>query len=170
MDQFLGEIRLFPWNWAPVGWHLCDGTIFPISQYTALFALLGTQYGGNGQTTFALPDLRGRVPIHMGPVYQQGETDGQEQVTLTISNMPAHPHTLLGTSQPGTSAPIPASNAVLSKIGNATDFHYAPDTTAVSLIPASVQSLGGGQPHDNMQPYLVLNFCIAMTGYFPSRN
>lgn len=169
MDPFLGEIKLLPWNWAPRGWALCNGAILPITQFTALFSLLGTQYGGNGQTNFALPDLRGRVAIYFGSTYSQGELDGTENVTLTLAEMPSHNHQLLGYTQPGTAA-IPDA-ALLSNVGgNKTPAHYAGDATTISLNPAAVQATGGNQSHNNMQPYLVLNYCIATTGTFPSRN
>lgn len=168
MDPFLGEIRLFPWDWAPTGWRLCDGSILPISQYTALFALLGTQYGGDGRTNFALPDLRGRAPIHFGSSYSQGETDGSETVSLTLSTMPAHNHALQGTSTIG-DKPSPINNS-LAQLASTAHPHYSAPAPAVALNPASVQPAGSGQPHENMQPFLVLNFCIATNGIFPSRS
>ncbi len=168
MDPFLGELRAFPWNWAPKGWHLCDGSLLPIQQYAALFSLLGTQYGGNGQTNFALPDLRGRVPIHFGSVYSQGEIDGSETELLQLGEMPIHNHTLMASSTAG-QKPGPTGN-VLAQVTPTTALHYSPDTTTVALNPASIQPGGGNQPHANMQPYLVLNYCIAMVGIFPSRN
>ena len=166
-NPFLGEIRLFPWNFAPFGWALCDGTLLGIAQNTALFSLLGTMYGGNGQTTFALPDLRGRTPIHVSNNFSQGELDGQEQVTLTIATMPAHQHTFFGTSAAANSK-APAGHT-LTKDSVAGDNFYAPDTTPFAISPQSIGGMGGNQPHDNMQPFLVLNYCIALRGIFPSR-
>jgi len=168
MNPYVGEIRLFPWNFAPRGWHLCDGTILTIQSNAALFSLLGTQYGGNGSTSFALPDLRGRTSIHFSPNYTQGEPVGTETVLLNISEMPMHAHTLMETSQAG-ATPQP-NGRVLAKVSAAADPHYAPDTTTVGLNPTSVQTSGGNQPHANMQPFLVLNYCIATSGVFPARN
>ncbi len=168
MDPYLGEIKLLPWNWAPKGWHLCDGALLSISQFSALFSLLGTQYGGNGQTNFALPDLRGRVPVHFGSSYSQGTMTGTETVTLTLNEMPAHNHPFMGTSQAGDN--ILSNTRALAKVTPTTTFRYAADSAIVGLNPASVQPAGGSQPHFNMQPYLVLNYCIALSGIFPSRN
>lgn len=164
---FLGEIKLFPMNWAPVGWHLCDGTLLSIQSNAALFALLGTMYGGNGTTTFALPDLRGRVPIHFGPIYVQGETDGVENVTLTNSQIPSHSHPFQGINTTGGSTK-PIGNA----LGNTStaDPKYASDSPLQPLNITSVGPAGGNIPHNNMQPYLVLNYSIALKGIFPSRN
>lgn len=167
MEPFLGEIKLLPWNWAPKGWRLCDGSLLAISQYSALFALLGVQYGGNGTTNFALPDLRGRTPIHFGSSYPQGAQDGVESVTLLVDQMPAHSHALLGSSQAGQAA---NPNGALATITPATSLHYAPDTILQPLNPTSVQPTGSGSAHQNMQPYLVLNYCIAIAGVFPSSN
>lgn len=171
MDPYIGEIRLFPWSWAPRGWALCQGQLMSIQQNTALFSLLGTLYGGNGQTTFGLPDLRGRTPVHRGPNTQQGEPDGTETVTLTVNSMPAHNHALLGLNVGGDSG-LP-NNLTLSNIRTgapATNFFYGTSNAPTSLNPSSVTPVGSGQPHDNMQPYLTLNYCIATTGIFPSRN
>ena len=167
-QPFLGEIRLFTWNWAPRGWALCQGQIMPISQNTALYSLLGTYYGGNGSSTFGLPDLRGRVPISMGQYYVMGEQDGQENVTLTLATMPAHNHVFSGTQNTAT-AKAPTGH-FLAGISPNTKFGYAPSTTPVALDPTSISMVGGGQPHDNMQPYLVMNFCIATSGIYPARN
>ncbi|GAA3283652.1 phage tail protein [Dactylosporangium vinaceum] len=160
-DQYLGEIRMLASNFAPNGWALCNGQLLPIAQNQALFALLGTAYGGNGSTTFALPDLRGRRPVHAGRSYVAGQPGGTETVTLTSTQMPAHAHVpraaATGTQNSpggGVWAPLPGGYAA------------SPDT---SLAAACVAATGGGQPHDNMAPYLVLNFVIAITGIFPSR-
>lgn len=167
LDPFIGEIKLLPWSWAPKNWHICDGSLLPISNYTALFSLLGVQYGGNGTTNFALPDLRGRAPIHFGTVYQQGDQDGSESVTLLPNQLPAHNHALLGSSQPAQKA---NPTGVLAQINPTTALHYASDAPLQPLNPTSVQIAGSGGPHNNMQPYLVLNYCIALFGVFPSRN
>jgi len=168
MDPFLGEIRLFPWNWAPRGWALCDGSLLPISQYSALFSLLGTMYGGNGTTNFALPDLRGRTPIHRSAIYSQGEIDGQENVTLTIATMAAHQHTFYGTSATA-NAKAPTGHT-LTTDSVAGDAFYAPDTNPLGISTQSIGPAGGNMPHNNMQPYLVMNYCIAMTGIYPPRS
>lgn len=167
LQPFVGEIKLLPWEWAPKGWHICDGALLPISQYSALFSLLGVQYGGDGRTNFALPDLRGRAPIHFGTLHQQGSMDGVENVTLLPNQLPAHNHGLVGTSQPGQKF-IPSG--ALSQVNPTTSFCYAPDTTVQPLNPGSVLPAGSGGPHSNMQPYLVLNYCIALVGVYPSRN
>jgi microcystin-dependent protein len=167
LDPFLGEIKLLPWGWAPKNWRLCDGSLVSIQSNPALFALLGTQYGGNGTTNFALPDLRGRAPVHFGQTYAQGEPTGVETVTLVLSQLPIHNHSLFGTSQDGSQN---VANAILAKSNPAADPHYAPDAPTISLNPTSVHVAGSGGPHDNMQPYLVLNYCIAISGVFPSRN
>jgi microcystin-dependent protein len=167
-DPFLGEIRLFPWNFAPVGWALCDGAILGIAQNTALFSLLGTMYGGNGTTNFQLPDLRGRAATHVGNNFSQGEQDGQEQVTLTIATMPSHQHTFFGTSAAANSK-TPGGNT-LTTDSVAGDNFYGPDTKPFAINPQSISQMGGNQPHNNLQPFLVLNYCIALQGIFPSRN
>ena len=168
---FLGSICMFGFNFPPRGWALCNGQLLPISQNTALFALLGTTYGGNGQTTFALPDLRGRVPIHFGQGpglsnYDLGQVGGSENVTLTPSTMPAHTHSIACSSDDATTAdPTNAfPSAFTSKI-------YAASATPGKFMNAAIASqIGGNQPHNNQQPYLVVNFCIALQGLFPSRN
>jgi len=171
VDPFLGEIRLFPWSWAPRGWALCEGQLLSIAQNTALFALLGTMYGGNGQTTFALPDLRGRTPVHRGNEFTQGELVGTETVTLTVNTMAAHNHALLGLNVSGDKAP--PNNFTLSNIkadAPSNQFFYGATSAPTSLEPTSVTPVGSGQPHQNLQPYLALNYCIALAGIFPSRN
>jgi len=171
-EPFLSEIRIFSFNYPPRGWALCNGQFLPINQNQALFSLLGTTYGGNGQTTFALPDLRGNVPLHMGSGHTLGERAGQQAHTLTMSEMPAHPHdfssnTCVQSASANATAGIPTSN-YWANSGRA-----AYSTGGVSLgamNPAAVTNVGGSQPHQNMQPYLVLSFCIALTGIFPSQN
>jgi microcystin-dependent protein len=170
MDSYLGEIKLLPWNWAPRGWMLCQGQLLPINQYTALFSLLGTTYGGNGTTNFALPDLRGRAPNHQGTFqgspYVMGEIGGSETVTLITSQLPAHQHALMAETTPGTDAK-PINNL----FAEAPVARYASDASnTVTMNPASIQPIGGSQPHNNMQPYLVLSYCICTSGIFPSRN
>jgi microcystin-dependent protein len=167
LDPFLGEIRLFPWSFAPTNWALCQGQIMSIQQNTALFALLGTQYGGNGQTTFGLPDLRGRTPIHRNSTFFQGDVEGEEVVALSIANIPAHSHAFLGNGQVGDQKLPRNTLLATSKKG---DFYYGPDATLQPLSPDSIAAVGGNQPHDNMQPYLTLNYCIALRGVFPARN
>ena len=162
-DPFVAEIRIFGFNFAPRGWATCDGQILPISQNTALFSLLGTMYGGNGQTTFALPDLRGRVPMHMG-THIEGEAGGQIATTLSISQLPAHVHFLSGSGE-NADAPLLASGA-LGAFNNG----YHAVSSLVGLQATSISSVGGSQPHENMSPFLVVNFCMALQGIFPSRN
>ncbi|AMY03078.1 tail fiber protein [Mesorhizobium ciceri] len=166
-EPYLSEIKLISFNFPPQGWAFCDGQFLPINQNQALFALLGTTYGGNGQTNFALPDLRGRVPTHTGGQgHLLGERGGEQAHTLTLLEIPQHFHSASATSASGdlfvaTGNVLAASPAQL----------YAPGTSNLTaLTPSSVTAMGGSQPHDNMQPYLVLNFCIALVGIFPSRN
>ncbi len=172
MDPLLASIILFAGNFAPRGWALCQGQILSISQNTALFSLLGTTYGGDGQTTFALPDLRGRVPIQQGQGpglsnYDLGQVSGSETITLTTNNLPSHNHSLLATSEAG-SVSVPAG-AYLANTG-ALDKEYNTSGTLVAMNAGAVGVTGGSQPFDNIQPYLALNFIIAMQGIFPSRN
>ena len=161
---FLGEIKIISWNFSPKGWAFCNGQFLPINQNQALFSLLGTMYGGNGQTTFALPDFRGRTGIHVGSGFIQGQAGGQEFHTLTQSEMPAHNHFVQATSSSGNSN-IPLGN-LLAEV-NAGMYATTPNTT---LHPSSITNTGGSQPHENRQPFLVLNFIIALQGVFPSRN
>ncbi len=164
-NPFIGEIRMFGGNFAPAGWAFCEGALQPISENDALFTLIGTTYGGNGQTTFALPDLRGRAPMHVGGGFLLGQAVGQEFHTLTQSEMPAHTHVLNGTSNDGTQL-IPVGNLLAR---GATQL-YAPPANLAAMNAASVTNVGGSQPHENRQPYLVLNVIIALQGIFPSRN
>jgi len=163
-EPFLSEIKIVSFNFPPKGWALCNGQFLPINQNQALFALLGTTYGGNGQTTFALPNLRGRVPIHMGSGFTLGEAAGSTSVTVNIHQLPTHLHTLNATDQNG-ATPNP-SNAILARVNNL----YAGPTSLTTMNPQSVTSVGGSQPHNNMMPYLTLNFIIALQGIFPSQN
>ncbi len=161
---FLGEIKIMSFNFPPKGWALCNGQLLPINQNQALFSLLGTTYGGDGQTNFALPDLRGRVPFHVGSGFTQGQRAGEEAHTLNVTELPAHNHVPVGTSS-NASAASPAGNLWAANPGGG----YA-SSSNTSLNGASVTNTGGGQPHPNQSPYLVLNFCIALQGIFPSRN
>jgi microcystin-dependent protein len=164
----MGEIKIISWNYAPKGWALCNGQFLPINQNQALFSLLGTTYGGNGQTTFALPDLRGRVPIHVGKGFLLGGVGGEENHTLTQSEGPTHTHVLQASTQAGNaSPPNPVGNTFAD---SAPALGYNAGTNLVALNPNTVTSVGGSQPHTNQQPYLTLNFIIALTGVFPSRN
>jgi microcystin-dependent protein len=165
-DPFLGEIRVFSFEHAPKGWALCNGQLLPINQNQPLFALLGTMYGGNGQTNFALPDLRGRVPIHVGSGHTLAQRAGEQAHTLTNAEMPQHTH-LLNASSSDSAAPIPAGN-LLARAAPANPY-IAPAALA-PMNPASVANVGGSQAHLNMQPFLTLNFCIALIGIFPSQN
>lgn len=175
-DQFLGEIRIFPFNFAPVGWAMCNGQILPISQNTALFSLLGTYYGGDGQSTFALPNLQGAAPMDMGNgagLTQRvvGQTGGETSVTLALSQIPAHNHQVLASASAGTTNSPAAAGWAVPHLGKTGINAYTADTTHnVSMSPAALAMAGGGQAHNNMPPYLVLNFCIALSGIFPSRN
>jgi microcystin-dependent protein len=168
-DQFVAEIRIFPFNFAPTGWAFCDGQLLPLSQNTALFSLLGTTYGGNGKSTFALPDMQGNVPLHTGQgpglsLYDLGQTGGSETVTLLESEIPAHTHQLRGNPALGDS-PVPTNNA-LARFGGA----YQTNTNGLTpLAPEALPPAGGDQPHNNLMPYLTLNFCIALQGVYPPR-
>jgi microcystin-dependent protein len=178
---FLGQITVYPYSFPPHGWADCSGQLLPISQYTALFSLLGTQYGGNGTSNFALPDLQGRSPVGQGPLpggsnYLMGEAGGAENVTLGLSNIPQHNHSVNASMSDGTTN-NPAGK-ILAKPqvggghgGGASEGNiYNPGAPDTSLAPASVGSTGGSLPHNNVQPSLVLRYCIALQGIFPSRS
>ncbi len=162
---FMSEIKLISWNFAPKGWAFCNGQFLPINQNQALFSLLGTTFGGNGQTTFALPDLRGRVPIHMGNGFTLGQAFGEAAHTVTMSEMPAHTHPM-GASNQAANKNIATGNVYASAPQNL----YSNANPAGSMAPAAVTNVGGSQPHENLQPYLTLNWIIALQGVFPSRN
>ncbi|TGD78049.1 phage tail protein [Hymenobacter wooponensis] len=173
MEPFVGEIMLFAGNFAPKGYLLCQGQLLNISQNTALFSILGTTYGGNGQTNFALPDLRGRFPMQQGQgpglsYHSQGEMAGTETVTLLNSQMPAHNHQLNASTAAGNSD-SPSGN-VLANNGRGGPQFTSAGTTNTPMNPQSVGVAGGNQPHENMPPYLALNFCIAVDGIYPSRD
>jgi len=168
-EPYIGEIRLFPWDFAPRMWAHCNGQQMSIAQNQALFALLGTMYGGNGVTTFALPNLQSQTPIHRSSTYTQGEATGQEQVTLTLSSMPAHTHALNGTSTTADKRTY-AGNVLANDTAPNTNFFAPAGGNTTALNPQSIGPMGGNQPHSNMQPYLAMNYCIAIYGVFPSRN
>jgi microcystin-dependent protein len=166
---YMGELRMFGFGWPPKGWALCDGALHPINQNQALFSLLGTTYGGNGQTTFALPDLRGRVPLHSSAIVQ-GAKVGHESVTLTQSQMPTHTHLVVADTTQAPDAdgnmPSPTRRLAASSPGNV----YGAARNLAPMDPGFVSNVGGSQPHPNMQPFLTLSWCIAMQGIFPSRS
>jgi len=167
-DPYIGEIKLISFNFPPKGWAFCNGQLLAINQNQALFSILGTMYGGNGQTNFALPNLQGRVPIHQGinqGSYNVGQVGGETSHTLTINELPAHLHPAVAQSTPSTPGATPL-NSIWAATPSAA-FASAPN---VSMNPAAVTTTGGSQPHENMPPYLVLNYVIALVGIFPSRN
>lgn len=166
-EPFLAEIRLLGFSFAPRGWATCDGQVLPINQNQSLYSLLGTTYGGDGRTTFALPDLRGRVPIHFDGTYPQGQSGGEETHALTADEMPGHTHQLMASNDTADSA-VPDGTALARS--TATDPKWVAPTTPVAVAPQTVGATGSGQGHENMQPFLTLNFCIALNGLFPSRN
>jgi microcystin-dependent protein len=170
MDAFLAEIRIFPFNFAPTGWAWCDGQLMPILQNTALFSLLGTTYGGDGISTFALPDLRGKVPMHSGQgsglsPHDLGEHGGSETVILQESEIAGHAHSLLASSSDG-ELTIPTPQRVLAK--STGQNLYASAASLTPMAPGAISSTGGGAPHNNLQPYLTLHFCIALQGEYPT--
>jgi len=160
---YLGEIRIFSFNFAPKGWAMCNGQLLAINQNQALFSILGTTYGGNGQTNFALPNLQGRMPVHVGGGITLGQLGGEAAHTLTVSEMPAHTHQVFGST---TLASFGDPTGNLWATGNAA---YNPSSNT-SMNPACIANAGSSQPHDNMSPYLVLTICIALQGIFPSQN
>ena len=164
-EPFLSEIRLMSFNFAPKGWAHCNGQLLPINQNQALFALIGTTYGGDGQTDFALPDLRGRTPLHAGAGHTLGESGGEQSHTLTTSELPAHDHGMRASTNranidsPG-SDEVPGAGVAI----------YGEPQRLTAMESSAIGSCGGGQPHDNMQPYLTVSFCIALQGVFPSHD
>jgi len=174
-EPFLGEVRMFTGNFPPSGWAYCDGAILPISQNTALFSLLGTFYGGNGTSNFALPNLQGSFALHAGASAGPGltprglgETGGSASVTLTSAQIPAHAHAL--EAVPGASTGTPGNTVSLAPSSNGTPMYRAPDTVYLNMNAATAGSTGGGTPHGNLQPYLSLSFIIALQGIYPARS
>ncbi len=163
-QPFIGEIRMFAGNFAPAGWMFCEGQLLPISENETLFQLIGTTYGGDGESTFALPDLRGRIPIHQGNGFILAETGGAEEITLTVQQIPQHTHPFLAVASQG-SSPNPG-NQVLA--GSPNLDLYIQDIANVPLAPTSIAPAGGSQPHTNFQPYLCVDFIISLFGIFPS--
>jgi microcystin-dependent protein len=163
-QPYVGEIRMFAGNFQPAGWAFCDGRLLPISENETLFQLIGTTYGGDGQSTFALPDLRGRIPIHQGNGFILAETGGAEQITLTVQQIPAHTHPMLGSTDIANS-PNPGTN-VVARSGQVNMFINSNPTVAMS--PQFLGPVGGSQPHTNFQPYLCVDFIISLFGIFPS--
>src|SRR5689334_17773890 len=162
-QPYVGEIRMFAGNFAPAGWMFCEGQLLPISENETLFQLIGTTYGGDGQSTFALPDLRGRIPLHFGNGFTLAETGGVETVTLTVSQIPSHSHPFLASADPATT--LNPQDNVLGTPATATPYIASIPPNA-SLTPQSVSSVGGSQPHNNFQPYLCVDFIISLFGIF----
>ena len=163
-QPYVGEIRIFAGNFAPAGWMFCEGQLLPISEYETLFQLIGTTYGGDGESTFSLPDLRGRIPIHQGNGFILAETGGAEEITLTVNQIAAHAHALLASSRVAVE-PNPGGGVLADSSWNDA---YSPDSATVNLAATSIGSVGGSQPHTNFQPYLCVNFIISLFGIFPS--
>lgn len=163
-QPYVGEIRMFAGNFAPAGWMFCEGQLLPISENETLFQLIGTTYGGDGESTFALPDLRGRIPVHQGNGFILAETGGAEEITLTVSQIPAHSHPFLASSSPGTGS-TPVGNLLAE---SPTINVYIQDVTNSNMNAGAVSAVGGSQPHTNFQPYLCVNFIISLFGIFPS--
>ena len=166
-EPFLSEVRIFSFGFAPKGWALCDGQLLPINQNQALFSLLGTTYGGNGQTNFALPDLRGRVPLHVGSGHTLGERAGEQAHTLAINELPQHAHAVNVISSTTADQQYPTTTTHWASGSSFAGFHQTSNNV---MNPASILPIGGSQAHLNMQPFLTLNFSIALQGIFPSQN
>jgi microcystin-dependent protein len=166
-QPYVGEIRMFAGNFAPAGWMFCEGQLLPISEYETLFQLIGTTYGGDGQSTFALPDLRGRIPLHQGNGFTLAETGGVETVTLTVSQIPAHSHPLLVTNNVGDTA-VPTGK-ILGGGSTVASSPYGQDAPKANLNGQTIGPVGGSQPHNNFQPYLCVDFIISLFGLFPSQ-
>lgn len=170
-EPYLGEIRIFPWDWPPKGWAPCDGRLLAIQTNQALFSLLGVQYGGNGTTTFALPDLRGRVAMHVASGLPQGAVGGLETVALTVNNLPQHSHPVMASTGNGDTPQFSNSCMAKAAVGGDASSFYGPSSAGLQpLALGSVNSAGGNQAHENCQPSLVLAPCIALIGIYPSRN
>lgn len=175
-NQFVAEIRLVPYDFAPAGWAFCQGQLLPISQNTALFSLLGTTYGGDGKSTFALPDLQGQVPVGWAgsgqgglSQYYPGQTGGSPTVTLLPTELPAHTHNVLAVDAPGTTGVPANASLAIPHVGRLTESMYTTAAGTTALAPTAFGVAGGSMPHNNMQPYLTLNYIIAMQGVFPPR-
>jgi microcystin-dependent protein len=167
-EPFLGEIRIFSFNFPPKGWAFCNGQLLPINQNQALFSILGTTYGGDGRTNFGLPNLQGRVPLHIGQGITLGQQGGSETVTLSLTQLPTHAHPLAASTDPAV-AMLPTAVALAKKPRFGADV-YAAAPADTPLHPASLGGVGGNQAHENMQPFTVLNFAIALQGIFPTQN
>jgi microcystin-dependent protein len=173
-DPFVAEIRIFPFNFAPKGWAFCDGQLLPLSQNTALFSLLGTTYGGDGKSNFALPNMQGNAPMHPGQgpglsLHDLGETGGSQTVSLLESEMPSHPHSLIAQVPPADTN-LPTANVLArASVGGVNPYQPPAGAPLVMMSPNALTPAGGDQPHNNMQPYLTLSFCIALQGVFPPR-
>ena len=172
-DPFVAEIRIFPFNFAPKGWAFCDGQILPLSQNTALFSLLGTTYGGDGKSNFALPNMQGNAPMHPGQgpglsLHDLGETGGSETVSLLESEIPSHSHTMRASSDTADNNSA-AGNLSAKPLGRGNNLYITSTTPLVTMAANALAPAGGDQPHNNMQPYLTLNFCIALQGVYPPR-
>jgi microcystin-dependent protein len=163
-QPYVGELRMFAGNFAPAGWMFCEGQLLPISENETLFQLIGTTYGGDGESTFALPDLRGRIPLHQGNGFILAETGGAEEITLTIQQIPAHSHPLLGSTQNATAAQ-PSGKTLAKSAGN---IYVSNQPTDANMSPLAISAVGGSQPHTNFQPYLCVSFIISLFGIFPS--
>lgn len=169
-EPFLSEIRIMSFNFAPKGWAMCNGQLLPINQNQALFSLLGTTFGGDGRVNFALPDNRGRTPIHIGNGHTLGERGGEQAHTLSISELPTHTHVLSAVQTGTVSGNKTAANAAALSTSTPNNIYSSAISNLVSLNAGTVTSIGGSQAHLNMQPFLTLNFCIALIGIFPSQN
>lgn len=173
-EPYVGEIRCFSFGFQPKGWAFCNGQLLPINQNQALFALLGTAFGGNGTTTFALPNLQGQVPAHMGNGFVLGQATGEANHTLILNEMPAHSHAIMSDIvEPGGATEHTATPSVTAAIGPSNPdglYNTSAGSNAVALAASALSIVGGSQPHPNLQPFLVLNFCVALQGIFPTRN
>ncbi|MEM1204439.1 MAG: tail fiber protein [Acidobacteriota bacterium] len=167
-EPFLAEVRIVGFNFAPRGWAFCDGQILPINQNQSLYSLLGTTYGGDGRTSFALPDMRGRAPMHVGNGHREGQKSGEETHTLAGNEMPNHDHVAQASASNGNDL-NPGGHLLSRQVGLIYQ-EAAPASDLIPMAAGTTANVGGGQAHDNMQPYLAINFCIALRGLFPSRN
>ena len=172
-DPFVAEIRIFPFNFPPKGWAFCDGQLLPLSQNTALFSLLGTTYGGNGKSNFALPDMQGNAPMHPGQgpglsLHDLGEIGGSETVTLLESEIPSHSHALMASNEDGVQGTLTPGTTLSTSVGGKL-YQTTTNSNLVMMNPSALAPAGGDQSHNNMMPYLTLSFCIALQGVFPPR-